>query len=147
MKKVIVVSALAMAGVFSAQALADRGKTGFYVTGKAGASVVTQTDQRFRQNFGDDVYKYKGGDKNDTVFGAGLAVGYDFYQHYNVPVRTEVEFYGRGAADSHYTLDTWHSPMGDGGREDTQNRLSVNTLMVNTYYDFRNSSAAYYREG
>lgn len=47
----------------------------------------------------------------------------------------------RGAADSHYTLDTWHSPMGDGGREDTQNRLSVNTLMVNTYYDFRNSSA------
>lgn len=92
MKKVIVVSALAMAGVFSAQALADRGKTGFYVTGKAGASVVTQTDQRFRQDFGDDVYKYKGGDKNDTVFGAGLAVGYDFYQHYNVPVRTEVEF-------------------------------------------------------
>ncbi|ENE0641021.1 tia invasion determinant domain protein, partial [Escherichia coli] len=80
MKKVIVVSALAMAGVFSAQALADRGKTGFYVTGKAGASVVTQTDQRFRQDFGDDVYKYKGGDKNDTVFGAGLAVGYDFYQ-------------------------------------------------------------------
>lgn len=111
------------------------------MTGKAGASVVTQTDQRFRQDFGDDVYKYKGGDKNDTVFGAGLAVGYDFYQHYNVPVRTEVEFYGRGAADSHYTLDTWHSPMGDGGREDTQNRLSVNTLMVNTYYDFRNSSA------
>ncbi len=92
MKKVIAVSALAMAGVFSAQALADRGKTGFYVTGKAGASVVTQTDQRFRQDFGDDVYKYKGGDKNDTVFGAGLAVGYDFYQHYNVPVRTEVEF-------------------------------------------------------
>ncbi len=38
MKKVIVVSALAMAGVFSAQAQADRGKTGFYVTGKAGAS-------------------------------------------------------------------------------------------------------------
>ncbi len=49
--------------------------------------------------------------------------------------------YGRGAADSRYTLDTWRSPMGDGGREDTQNRLSVNTLMVNTYYDFRNSSA------
>ncbi|HCI7768269.1 TPA: porin family protein, partial [Escherichia coli] len=96
MKKVIAVSALAMAGVFSAQALADENKTGFYVTGKAGASVVAQTDQRFRQDLGEDVYKYKGGDKNDTVFGAGLAVGYDFYQHYNVPVRTEVEFYGRG---------------------------------------------------
>ncbi|HHY7205413.1 TPA: outer membrane protein, partial [Escherichia coli] len=73
------------------------------------------------------------------VFGAGLAVGYDFYQHYNVPVRTEVEFYGRGAADSRYTLDTWYSPMVGGGREDTQNRLSV--MNLNTYYDFRNSSA------
>lgn len=140
MKKVIVVSALAMAGVFSAQALADRGKTGFYVTGKAGASVVTQTDQRFRQDFGDDVYKYKGGDKNDTVFGAGLAVGYDFYQHYNVPVRTEVEFMPRSCRLPLYTGYMAFSD-GDGGREDTQNRLSVNTLMVNTYYDFRNSSA------
>ena len=37
MKKVIVVSALAMAGVFSAQALADRGKTGFFFLGDAGA--------------------------------------------------------------------------------------------------------------
>ncbi len=107
MKKIITVSAMAMAGMFSTQTLADEGKTGFYVTGKAGASVVTQIDQRFRQDFGDVVYKYKGSDKNDTVFGAGLAVGYDFYQHYNVPVRTEVEFYGRGAADSRYTLDTW----------------------------------------
>ena len=51
MKKVIVVSALAMAGVFSAR-LWLIGKTGFYVTGKAGASVVTQTDQRFRRDFG-----------------------------------------------------------------------------------------------
>ncbi|ENA5362280.1 TPA: porin family protein, partial [Escherichia coli] len=62
MKKIIAVSALAVVGMFSGQALADRGKTGFYMIGKAGASVVTQTDQGFRQDFGDDVYKYKGGD-------------------------------------------------------------------------------------
>ncbi|EFC1583966.1 porin family protein [Escherichia coli] len=130
-----------MVSMLSALALADESKTGFYVTRKAGASVMSLSDQRFVDGEGAWADKYKGGDKSDTVFGVGLAVGYDFYQHYNVPVRTEVEFYGRGAADSHYTLDTWHSPMGDGGREDTQNRLSVNTLMVNTYYDFRNSSA------
>ncbi|HFV8568547.1 TPA: outer membrane beta-barrel protein, partial [Escherichia coli] len=123
MKKVIAVSTLAMAGMFSAQTLADENKTGFYVTGKAGVSVMSLSEQRFVDGEGAWADKYKGGDKSDTVFGAGLAVGYDFYQHYNVPVRTEVEFYGRGAADSHYTLDTWHSPMGDGGREDTQNRL------------------------
>ena len=42
MKKVIAVSALAIAGMFSAQALADEDKTGFYVTSKAGTSVITQ---------------------------------------------------------------------------------------------------------
>ncbi|EFH8822854.1 porin family protein, partial [Escherichia coli] len=36
MKKIMAVSALAVAGMFSAQALADGNKTGFYVTGKAG---------------------------------------------------------------------------------------------------------------
>ncbi|EOD0074256.1 porin family protein, partial [Escherichia coli] len=36
MKKVIVVSVFAMAGMFSAQVLADESKTGFYMTGKAG---------------------------------------------------------------------------------------------------------------
>ncbi len=41
MNKVIAVSALAMAGMFSTQALADESKTGFYVTGKAGASVMS----------------------------------------------------------------------------------------------------------
>ncbi|EIS9359466.1 porin family protein, partial [Escherichia coli] len=47
MNKVIAVSALAMAGMFSTQALADESKTGFYVTGKAGASVMSLSDQRF----------------------------------------------------------------------------------------------------
>ncbi|ELQ1268955.1 porin family protein, partial [Escherichia coli] len=41
MKKIMAVSALAVAGMFSAQALADGSKTGFYVTGKAGTSVVS----------------------------------------------------------------------------------------------------------
>lgn len=40
MKKVIAVSALAVVAVFSAQTLADEGKTGFYVTGKTGSCFV-----------------------------------------------------------------------------------------------------------
>lgn len=47
MKKVIAVSTLAMAGMFSAQTLADENKTGFYVTGKAGVSVMSLSEQRF----------------------------------------------------------------------------------------------------
>ncbi len=142
MKKVIAVSALAMAGVFSAQALADENKTGFYVTGKAGASVVAQTDQRFRQDLGEDVYKYKGGDKNDTVFGAGLAVGYDFLSTLQCSCA-----HGSGILwprSCGLPLYTGYMAFSDGewwsGRH-TRTGLSVNTLMVNTYYDFRNSSA------
>lgn len=40
MEKVIVVSVLAMVGMLSTQALANEGKTGFYVTSKASASVL-----------------------------------------------------------------------------------------------------------
>ncbi|EFN4182900.1 outer membrane beta-barrel protein, partial [Escherichia coli] len=123
MKKVIAVSALAMAGMFSAQTLADESKTGFYVTGKAGASVMSLSEQRFVDGEGAWADKYKGGDKSDTVFGAGLAVGYDFYQHYNVPVRTEVEFYGRGNAESKYRLSYWES-VGGAEFDDAQNKLS-----------------------
>lgn len=140
MKKVIAVSTLAMAGMFSAQTLADENKTGFYVTGKAGVSVMSLSEQRFVDGEGAWADKYKGSDKSDTVFGAGLAVGYDFYQHYNVPVRTEVEFYGRGNAESKYRLSYWES-AGGAEFDDAQNKLSVNTLMLNAYYDFRNSSA------
>ena len=71
MKKVIAVSALAMAGMFSAQTLADESKTGFYVTGKAGASVMSLSEQRFVDGEGAWADKYKGGDKSDTVLGAG----------------------------------------------------------------------------
>lgn len=63
MKKVIAVSALAMAGMFSAQTLADESKTGFYVTGKAGASVMSLSEQRFVDGEGAWADKYKGGDK------------------------------------------------------------------------------------
>lgn len=62
MNKVIAVSALAMAGMFSTRALADESKTGFYVTGKAGASVMSLADQRFLSGDGEETSKYKGGD-------------------------------------------------------------------------------------
>ncbi|GDO95258.1 outer membrane protein [Escherichia coli] len=140
MKKIITVSAMAMAGMFSTQTLADEGKTGFYVTGKAGASVVTQSDQRLDSTgYDNHTSTYKRGDNSDTVFGVGLAVGYDFYPHYNVPVRTEVEFYGRGNAVSEFNLTD--DKTVNRSREDVRNKVSLNTLMVNAYYDFRNSSA------
>ena len=146
MKKLLALTAVAaLTGTFSTLALAGADKTGFYITGKTGASVITLDNQRFSYGEGSDASKYKGGDKTDTVFGAGIAIGYDFYQHYNVPLRTEVEFYGRGNASSRYVpvpINGAEEPEQPGTPDDTlQNKLGVNTLMVNAYYDFRNSSA------
>ncbi|MGS3861352.1 porin family protein, partial [Escherichia coli] len=47
MKKVFAVSVVAAACVFAANAGAEEGKSGFYLTGKAGTSVVSLSDQRF----------------------------------------------------------------------------------------------------
>ncbi|HBY5095785.1 TPA: porin family protein, partial [Klebsiella pneumoniae] len=46
MKKVFAVSVVGAACVFAANAGAEDGKSGFYLTGKAGASVVSLSDQR-----------------------------------------------------------------------------------------------------
>lgn len=105
MKKVIVVSVFAMAGMFSAQVLADESKTGFYMTGKAGTSVLSLSNQRLIDGEGEWADKYKGGDDHDTVFSGGIAAGYDFYPQFSIPVRTELEFYARGKADSKYNVD------------------------------------------
>ena len=128
-----------MAGMFSAQTLADENKTGFYVTGKAGVSVMSLSEQRFVDGEGHGRINTKAVTKV-IRFWRRPCGGIRFYQHYNVPVRTEVEFYGRGNAESKYRLSYWES-AGGAEFDDAQNKLSVNTLMLNAYYDFRNSSA------
>ena len=99
MNKVIAVSALAMAGMFSTQALADESKTGFYVTGKAGASVMSLADQRFLSGDGEETSKYKGGDGHDTVFSGGNAGRYDFFPQVQDSVRAEPGVFLRGKSD------------------------------------------------
>ena len=69
-----------------------------------------------------------------------VAVGYDFYPQFSIPIRTELEFYARGKADSKYNVDK-DSWSGGYWRDDLKNEVSVNTLMLNAYYDFRNDSA------
>lgn len=140
MKKIFDVSVIAIVCAFAANAGAKEGKSGFYLTGKAGASVVSLSDQRFLSGDEEETSKYKGGDDHDTVFSGGIAAGYDFYPQFSIPVRTELEFYARGKADSKYNLDK-ESWSGGYWRDDLKNEVSVNTLMLNAYYDFRNDSA------
>lgn len=102
--------------------------------------MVSLSDQRFLSGDEEETSKYKGGDDHDTVFSGGIAAGYDFYPQFSIPVRTELEFYARGKADSKYNVDK-DSWSGGYWRDDLKNEVSVNTLMLNAYYDFRNDSA------
>ncbi|HDY2938059.1 TPA: porin family protein, partial [Escherichia coli] len=79
---------------------------------------------------------YRGGDGHNTVFSGGIAFGYDLHPQFSIPVRTELEFYARGKADTTYNLYKDHA-----GHSDLKNEVSVNSLMLNAYYDFRNDSA------
>lgn len=85
------------------------------------------------------------------TLGGALAVGYDFYQQFNFPLRVEVELALRGNSRTN-----WNSPEvywagdledGSGWQEDFAEGASVDmtfnstTLLANFYYDFRNSTA------
>ena len=73
--------------------------------------------------------------------GGALAVGYDFKPRFDIPVRTELEYaaFGQTKADKrHYKEDAE-----DEGPDTwvTENKLGIQSLFVNVYYDFHTSTA------
>ena len=84
------------------------------------------------------------GNKTDNAFGGALAIGYDFNKKFQVPVRAELEYAifsevsGKRSWDGNY-------PFFDGvpsnNNVSTKQKLQIQTLFVNAYYDFRNSTA------
>jgi len=89
-------------------------------------------------------FTHKIGSKADNAFGGALAVGYDFNKKFQVPVRTELEYAVfsevSGKKSSQYSdfagLGMWTPPV----NVSVKQKLQVQTLFVNTYYDFRNST-------
>lgn len=128
----IVCSAVAQAG------------NGVYVTGKLGSSIMQLSDSKWVSEGGLDG-TYHGGNKTKGVFGGGIAIGYDFYDAYSLPIRTEFDIMMRGKASSDYNLGTssYGTPSTSGywDSDDAKNDVTLNTFMVNAYYDFRNSTA------
>ncbi|HDV2261510.1 TPA: porin family protein, partial [Escherichia coli] len=136
---IIIASLFSGVGFISLPSFATQDLSGFYLSGKVGGSAVHLANQSYSYkdlDYPQDNIKWSGGSNNDTVFGGGIAAGYNFYPQFSLPVRTELEFYARGNADTKYNLykDDW-------SRGDLKNEVSVNTLMLNAYYDFRNDSA------
>ncbi|HEF8774100.1 outer membrane protein [Providencia manganoxydans] len=117
---------------------------GVYITGKLGSSIVQLSDQKWISEDGLDE-TYHGGNKTKGVFGGGISVGYDFYDMFSLPIRTEFDITMRDKASSHYNLATssYGTPGSHGywDPDDAKNDITLNTFMANSYYDFRNSSA------
>jgi len=83
--------------------------------------------------------------KTDSAFGGALAVDYDFNKKQQVPVRAELEysiFSEISAKNSWGGVDTHPAyPPGDVYNFSVQQKLQIQTLFVNAYHDFHNSTA------
>ncbi|EIT7422899.1 porin family protein [Citrobacter werkmanii] len=135
MKKTLIASSIALLAVYATSASAS---SGVYVSGEVGTSIINVKDKSIT-----DTYTYQGDsdvttlnfkNKNKSVFGGGVAVGYDFYDQYQVPVRMEFAAKFRGDANSSQTFgdDSYSLKL--------KNKVRMDTYMVNGYYDFHNSS-------
>ena len=76
---------------------------------------------------------------SQNTVGGGIFVGYDFYPQYQVPVRTELEY----AIRSNMTK-TWDKNIDLLGKDikvSTKGEWNIQTLFLNAYWDFHNSTA------
>lgn len=73
-------------------------------------------------------------------------MGYNFDNRFNVPVRAEIDVMARMGDSSNYLRDrrTYYYPS-LGEKTDAENRINnkiqLNTFMLNGFYDFKNESA------
>jgi opacity protein-like surface antigen len=82
--------------------------------------------------------KLKGSVGDDSVFGGGIAVGYDFHKRFNLSLRAELEYAGFNNAKD---KNKYSYPYGSGNLSGTDTiSIGANTLFANAYYDFRNNS-------
>jgi opacity protein-like surface antigen len=77
------------------------------------------------------------------TWGGSIAVGYDFNKQFNLPLRAEVEYALFTGAESKTTGNYTWSGGGTSYWSKNSEKITVGiqTLFLNAYYDFRNSSA------
>lgn len=133
MKKIVIASAVALTSLYAGLASANNG---VYVTGEVGSSIVNMHDTKVDYSNGNESNSSKFKNKRDGVFGGGLAVGYDFNDQYQVPVRVEIAGHFRDNAKEDQSFTD-----ANGNSESIKNKVRMDTYMVNGYYDFHNTSA------
>ncbi|ENR5394373.1 TPA: porin family protein [Providencia rettgeri] len=134
MKKIIAVSLLSLV---SSVAMASG--SGFYVSGKLGTSILKLSDQKWEESDVGFYESYNGGSKTKAVLGGGIALGYDLYDVTSLPLRAEFDIALRGKASSKHNLFYENNSFFTAS-DDSKNDITLNTFMVNAYYDFKNET-------
>jgi len=129
MKKILIVIALCVS-CFNPLPANSAELMGIYVAPKFIFSFVN-SDFKGYSALGSDNY----GNRNDSTYGGALAIGYDFKPSFNVPIRTEIEY----SIYSEFKNSDSENVLG--AVADVEAKLDIQTLFVNVYYDFHNSSS------
>lgn len=117
---------------------------GIYISSKIGVSVLNMYDSKF--DYSDekksDFRTLKFNDKSHPAFGNFIGIGYDFYDRFSVPVRTELEVGMRGKVSDTHSLNALSDPTSSAsGSSDLKSEATLTTVMLNSYYDMKNQTA------
>ncbi|ECG1194229.1 adhesin/invasin protein PagN [Salmonella bongori] len=133
-------STVCIISLLATYAAAAPAKEGPYITGKAGVSVVNLYGINSTFSADEIVNGHKKlPDSTKGVFGGGVAIGYDFYDQYQLPVRLELDTTFRGETDAKSGQDI--TAFGESVHINVKNQVRMATYMVNGYYDFHNGTA------
>lgn len=154
MKKILIAMTAITCSTSFAYADVYKEDGGFYIGGQIGASIINarSLDRTF---YPDDDYYFAGAKLDlDSVHKTGVAggfnLGYNFQPAYDVPVRTELSFTIRSKLNKNsdnktidlrdYFPEVFPDPDPDYDEYFTytvhqKNKVSMNTLMLNAYYD------------
>jgi opacity protein-like surface antigen len=138
MKRILTALILAALPIIPSLASADE-KAGVYVTPKFVYGFTVMNDMQDEQSPG-TVDAFVKGSRNDHAFGGALAIGYDFDKKFQIPVRTELE-YSMFSEVSGKKSEMDASDFPDIYRDTVKQTLHIQTLFVNVYYDFHNSTS------
>lgn len=114
---------------------------GVYISSKIGVSVLNMYDSKFEYNNEkkSDFRALKFNDKSHPAFGNFIGIGYDFYDQFSVPIRTELEVGMRGKVSDTHSLNALSTVPNSSA--DMKNEATLTTLMLNGYYDMKNQTA------
>lgn len=108
------------------------GQTGIYVTPKFIYGIGTFKGKIIDSADGTLASK----SATENAFGGGIALGYDFSQRLDVPVRVELEYSATSKMDRKMS-SLWSDEKSE-GYEHFKMKIDVQSLFFNAYYDFKN---------